>query len=246
MNERGHLSAETIDLLMLASLPPPDVDRAKEHLSGCSSCQARWSELEEDKARFEQYVFPRTVSRIEERAHARSLLERLGERWRVLLPALGLAAAALVAVVATPWAAEEEPYLGVKGGGAAMEVVAHSGGGQFAVKSGARLRPKDRIRFVVEPAGAKYLLIASKDGQGNVTVYHPYDGRQSAAVGPGRQELPGAIELDEVLGPERLLAIFSDAPLSADEVKQALSKSAGVPVIPGAKSQLTLDFVKER
>ena len=247
MNERGHLSSETIDLLMLASLAQSEIDEARAHLSACPACKARWSELEEDKARFEQYVLPRTLAAVEAKARPGSLFERLLGRWRILVPAATVAiAATLVLTVSSHTQTEDEAYVGVKGGSALLEVVAQRGEkSQFQVKEGTLLRAKDKIRFVVNPGAARYVLIASRDGRGDVTIYFPYGGDQSAEVKPGRQELPGSIELDEVAGRERLLAVFSEQPLKAAEVRALLSKGEAVPAIPGAKSQVSWEFVKE-
>lgn len=247
MNQRGHLSSETIDLLMLSSLSEQEAQSAHEHLRSCTVCKRYWDELEEDKARFEQFVFPRTVESIEQRAQSTSLWSRLQTRWAFLVPTLG-AVAALFILVAMPRGAgtEDEPYLGVKGAGdglATIEVVVQRAElGQFPVKPGSRLQPKDRIRFVVNPGAARYLLIGSRDGAGNVTVYFPYGGVQSAPVPRGRQELPGSIELDEVLGAERLVAVFSDAPVAAEALRAALTKGEA---LPGVRQQIIREFVKE-
>lgn len=242
MNERGHLSAETIDLLMLSSLAPEQTSQARAHLDACVSCRERWSELEEDRQRFLQVVYPRTLPGVEARARPPGLGAWLRQRWALALPAVGLAAAAVLLVVLAP-PAVDEGYVGVKGPLGRFEVVASRGPDQFAVKSGTVLRPGDRIRFVVEPGDARYVLIASKDGAGQVTIYYPYAGAASAAVGEGRQELPGSIELDEALGRERVVAVFSDVPIRSDEVRRALEASAPVSV-PGA-SVRTLELVKE-
>ncbi|MBI3182718.1 MAG: hypothetical protein HYZ28_11325 [Myxococcales bacterium] len=248
MNDRGHLSVETIDLLALSSLSPTKEQDARAHLSSCDSCQARLSELEEDKAHFQRFVFPRTVAKVEERARTWALPDRLRGYWKMWIPALGMAAAAALVFVTAPSSqTEDEPYIGVKGVSLPLfEVVAsRPEGSQFQVKDGTRLRPKDRIRFVVEPAGARFLLIASKDGQGNVTVYHPYGGQQSAPVQPGKRELPGSIELDEVLGRERLVAVFSDSPISAERVKDELARADSPHLIPGTRALVSLLFTKE-
>src|SRR3954471_23132866 len=105
MNARGHLSSETIDLLLMSALTGQRQDEAKTHLDGCPLCQKRWTELNEDKARFEQFVFPRTVAKLEARLAAPSLMERLRAGWKVLVPAAGLVMAASLAAA---------PFLGGK------------------------------------------------------------------------------------------------------------------------------------
>lgn len=250
MNARGHLSSETIDLLLMSALSGQRETEAKAHLDGCPLCQKRWTELNEDKARFEQFVFPRTLAKLEERLQAPSLMDRLRAGWKMLVPAAaGVVAASLAMAV---WVGgkdrtqtEDDVYIGIKGS-ASLEVVAHRPEtGQFPVKPGTVLKPKDKIRFVVNTGGAKYLLIASRDGAGAFTVYHPFGAAQSGQVTPGRVEIPNSVELDEVTGNERLVAVFSDAPVPAEKVKAALESSPTDPKIENAKV-VSWEFVKSK
>lgn len=248
---RGHLSSETIDLLLLSALQANEANAAKQHIDACPTCKERWRELNDDKQRFEQFVFARTLPKVE----ARVAQERAGffERFRLsfLVPAIGLAAAAVAAVVVLQSGpgtqTEDDIYIGVKGGKPSLEVFALRGdGAAFEVKPGAQLQPKDRIRFVVNPASAKYLLIASKDGAGAFSVYYPFGAQQSErleASVPKRVELPKAVELDATLGTERLVAVFSDAPVKAADVEAALKTNASAPKIEGAQV-VSWEFVK--
>ena len=104
------------------------------------------------------------------------------------------------------------------------------------------LKPKDRIRFVVNPATANYLMIASQDAAGVFTVFYPYGGHQSAAVRRG--EVPGSIELDATVGPETLVAVFSLTPVTAQTVKNALTANPTAPRVENAHV-LLLPVMKE-
>ncbi len=93
----------------------------------------------------------------------------------------------------------------------------------FAPRSGEALAPGDLVRFVVEPRGHRYLLVASIDGAGKVSVYHPFQGTVSAPLGAdARVELPGSIVLDRAPGPERIFALLSEVALSATAVRESL------------------------
>jgi hypothetical protein len=243
MNARGHLSSEDIDLLMLQALSGNEAEVAQAHLGSCTSCKKRWDELNEDKQRFEQFVLPRTLSKVEERVKGgQGFFSFLNlPRW---VPA-ALTAALVLGVTTTITIkrinAPEETYIGIKGG-PGLEVFAERGGKQFPVKPGAALQPKDKVRFVVNSAGSKYVLIASRDGAGNFTVYYPYNGLESAPL--AQRELPGSIELDEVTGKEWLVAVFSDAPVKANAVK-TLMEGAREQGIEGARVvDLRFDKVK--
>ena len=113
----------------------------------------------------------------------------------------------------------------------------------FPVNPGQVLRPGDKIRFVVNPGAAKFLLIGSRDGSGTFTVYHPFGGDKSIAIERGLHELPGAVELDQVSGTERLVAVFSNEPVGAKVVQRALDANPTGPELDDAKV-IGLEFVK--
>lgn len=248
MNTRGHLSSETIDLLLMAALTGEKESSARAHIDSCDLCQKRWAELNEDKARFEQYVFPRTVGNLETRLAQQSFLDRLN--FRLLIPIVGSALAASIALSVylggkDRTQTEDDVYIGVKGG-ASLEVVANRAEtGQFPVRPGTVLKPKDRIRFVVNTAGAKYVMVASRDGAGAFSVYYPFGAAQSGEVTPGHVELPKSIELDETVGNERIVAVFSQEPVEASAVKAAIDANPADPKVDKAKV-VSWEFVKAK
>lgn len=243
---RGHLSSESIDLLLLSALPSHEAQLAHVHLESCASCKAQWQTLSDDQKRFEQFVFPRTLPTVQARVDA----ERSGFfgqlRWTMWVPALGVAAALVMLVFkGQETRLENDGYVGIKGQ-PTLEIFAIRGdGGPFAVGPGVPLHPKDRIRFVVSPAGAKYLLVASRDGAGTFSIYHPFGAQQSQALNDmkARLDVPGAVELDETLGPERVVAVFSEEPVMAEQVEAALRADEKNPKLPGVRF-VSFEFVK--
>jgi hypothetical protein len=247
-NQRGHLSSETLDLLLLSALAAPDANAAKEHLDGCERCKDAWRELNEDKQRFDQFVFARTLPKVEARAAAQKAGFFGSFKLPWLIPAFGALAAIVIAVIVVKETGggtqtEDDVYVGIKGGGPSLEIFAQRGEAKspFEVKRGVTLQPKDRIRFVVNPGNAKYLLIASRDGAGVFSVYHPFGASESVrleAQVPRHLEVPNAVELDDTLGSETVVAVFSDAPVKASDLEAALK--AGQRTLPNA----TLVFVE--
>lgn len=243
MNTRGHLSSETLDLLSLSALAEAESRHAHAHLDACTTCKERWSELEEDRARFTQFVFPRTLPKVEEKLKPVPLMERVKRKWALALPFVGLVATtAVLALFVLPQS--EEPYYGIKGG-SRLDVVAQRGDRQLSVGNDTVLAPGDRIAFLVEPAGSPFVMVASRDGQGNVTVYYPYEGELSARLEGGYQQLPSSIELDAVGGREQLFAVFSDVPLRAEEVREALQSGQDLRNVQGVREVATKEFVKD-
>jgi len=232
-----HLSAFALDALALGT----ETAGAREHLAACSRCRAEYDAAAELRAHFVAHVLPRGAPVRRRRA------------WWPLLAIPALAAIALIAVRPKP-AAPPAGDLAIKGD-ATWQVFANRDGQTFAVHDGTRLDAGDRIRFAVVPDGARYLLVASIDGAGAVSVYYPYGGTESAPLPPdARVELPGSIVLDAAPGPERLFAVFSDAPIASAGVAEQLRSIAagGADAIRGmhtldvpARTQASLVFEKE-
>ncbi len=127
-------------------------------------------------------------------------------------------------------------------GGPQMQIFAQHGEAHFPVGEGKRLMPGDSLRFIVEPAGRHYLLIASLDSKGLVTIYYPYGGRASGLLPAGDTvELPGSVVLNETRGTEHLAAIFSDTPYQADLVAAVLRGGERLPGLPGLTLRLSFE-----
>jgi hypothetical protein len=219
----AHLSQWELDALALHALAPPAAARAEAHLADCAPCQRAWATLQALHRRFDTDVLPRTLPRL--RARAEGAVRRPGWTW-TLAPAAALAVALVLGVLwpSSPDPGPEGPEYAIKGGGPRLRVFARRGERVEAVGEGVQLAPGDALRFVVEPEGLPYLLVASLDAAGTVSVYFPYGGQRGERLpeGDGPVELPGSIVLDAAPGPERVWALFSRAPLERAEVEAAL------------------------
>lgn len=213
----SHLAAFTVDALLSGALSSADQVTAEGHLEGCARCRDDVAAARALHEKFAADVLPRTLPTVRARA-------RRSTKW-IGVGAVALAAAAAIALVLhfkAPPAKPEEPYLAIKGS-AGMKIVAQHAGTQLEVVDGVKLAKGDAIRFVVDPNGLPYLLVASVDGDGQVTVYFPVGGKESGRVEDGHKvELPGSIVLDDARGPERVFALFSREPIAAEPVAAAL------------------------
>lgn len=220
-----HLSALALDALALGT----ETAGARDHLAVCARCRAEYDAAAELREHFTTHVLP----------HAQPVRRRRPIWAFIALPALAAAAIAMI-VVARP--APKPAELAIKGD-ATWQVFANRDGQTFAVHDGTRLGAGDRIRFAVIPDGARFLLVASIDGAGAVSVYYPYGGTASGKLEPGdRVELPDSIVLDAAPGPERLFALFSDAPIETSNVAEQLRAiGAGGPDAIRGMHTLTVD-----
>jgi hypothetical protein len=214
MSESGkHPSALAIARILLGEAAPEEARATEEHAACCERCGSELRQARAASGRFHGQVFARTLPEIERR-----LLHP--PRRRLWLATLGIAAVAFLFIVPKLRPQADEPSYGTKGGGA-LQIFGRRGDRALTVQEGARLRAGDQLRFAVQSGGARFVLVGSADGRGQASIYYP-----SAPLGRdgGLLELlPESIVLDDAPGPERIFAIFSDRPLDAALVKQALS-----------------------
>jgi len=266
-----HLTSLDLDLLELGALGSAvEEARIREHLASCLACTSRWQEHAASVTHFRSTIFPRTAPGL---GVSRATMPSRLRRWvlALALPAVALAAVPLFlprllrSSVTKPASGSEgsaaESAIGIKGS-AALHVFAKLGrpaeqvpATVVKVVDGTRLAAGDALRFVLDPTGLPYLLIASVDGAGQVSIYYPYRGERSAQVdGRATVSVPDSIVLDQALGPERVFAVFSSEPVSADQVRQALAGTvaAGAPAIRAQRHlpiagtvQATVLFEKE-
>jgi len=233
-----HPTAADFDRAELGSLPEERQREVAAHVLECSRCAETQAALQHAAARFRTEVFPRSLPRIVPRALASTSgpsarLRRwwsetsAGLRWAPVAAALVLTAGTFAYKARGPSSVDQEPAVAIKGG-PALHLFVRRGDRVFAPHPGDVLAPGDAVRFVVEPAGRRYLLVVSLDGAGKVSVYHPFGGAESAPLASdARVEVPGSVVLDRAPGPERIFAVFSNAPVSAAAVGQQLAAAAG-------------------
>lgn len=242
-----HLSAMEIDGLASGHL---DVAGGAAHVASCERCRADLDTAKAAMTQFTREVLPRTLPKLAPQRAS----------WRKWLPAIVvpiLAAAALLLWLghkAAPTPAPDNDDILVKGD-TTFQVFAKRGASVIELRDGTKLRAGDAIRFIAEASTARYLLIGSVDGSGTASLYYPFGGPRSGAIGKTAVELPGSIVLDAAQGPERLFALFSTEPLEGDAVTRALvdlGRQGGEAIretrtlsLPGVTSQATLLFEKE-
>lgn len=210
LNDRGHLAADLLDQLELGMLTPQQRGAVIAHLQDCAACAEKHAKLQADMQHFRAQVAPKTAARVAGGVRAK--------RWRsigtwILAPTLA-AAAAIALVTLRPGRVGDD--LRIKGE-PAVRIVAKRREAVFPVEDGTVLAPGDRIQFLLTPAGSTHLLVAFRDASGVVGLYASHKGG-SVELAPEQRALPGSVELDETLGRELIVFVFSRERLAADTV----------------------------
>lgn len=193
-------------------------ERLETHLGTCARCSGRHAALAAEAERFGEEVF---VQGLAAQAARRS---RKAPVWARIAGACAAAAAA-VALFFVP--AADEGFR--TKGSAALALIAKTDEGVARIYAGDTLAPGDAIRFEVEAPRDAWVAILGLDSAQVVTPYVA-----GAAIAAGEEQvLPGSIVLDETLGPERIVAVFCEAPIPpaklVDAGMHALARAGGDP-----------------
>jgi hypothetical protein len=235
------LSDLQLDALALGALDAAPAQQAESHLSSCTRCSDRRRELAE-ATRFSAEALARGPSRFSPTTGkaARGSTRRawLGGA----MAALAAAAALLLLIGRSPLRSEGDEVR-TKGTARVGFFVRHAG----VVRRGSereRVTPGDALRFVVTSSVPSYVAVLSRDGAGQVSVYHP-SGPRAARVEPGvERPLDTSVVLDEVLGEERLYALTCSEPIELAAIADGLRQAGREPAWPTACSIERFTLIK--
>ena len=242
-----HPTRFTLALRSAGDLPPDERDGVDAHLAECAACRAVASEIGSDRADYESRAEAERERLMAAIADApREVGTTRRSRQRALgfgVAAAALAAAAGVALLVVgpqlrehlreEAAAGEAPDVAFKGA-LAVRVVARRGDAQFAVRPDDALAAGDALRFVVTAPEPGWIAVLSVEATGRTSVFYPADPagagpwpmRLDGTDGTGQYELPGSIILDDALGSETYVVVFSREPFSKDVAERAASALA--------------------
>jgi hypothetical protein len=237
------LSDLQLDALALGALGEIQTQQAERHLSSCARCSERRQALAET-TRSSADVLARSSS------SASPAPIRLAARRSARRAWLGGAVGALAAAAALLLVLGRSPLLPSgdtvrsKGTSRVGFFVRHAG----VVRRGnerERVSPGDALRFVVTSSTATYVAVLSRDGAGQVSVYHP-SGARAARVEPGvERPLETSVVLDDVLGEEHLYALACSAPIEVAPLRDQLQRSAAEPAWPAECTVERFVLIKE-
>ena len=209
-----------LDRLRVGELSPAQAAVLEAHLAECNGCRARHAALELEHGALAAQLPPFG-------ARAAAPARRRGAPW-LAAGSLVAAAAAAVFMLQRPPDAPSEPGARTKGGAVALDWVVRRGDRVFAPDPAQPVFPGDALRFGVRAQAAGQAAVLSLDGARHASVYHDW-----AAVDAGaRQLLPGAVELDDVLGDEHLYGVVCERSWPLAELEDAITRDPAQPRLP--------------
>ena len=115
-----------------------------------------------------------------------------------------------------------------------LDVFIHNGEKARLAIDGEQVYPGERVGFQISAAQAGYLLIAGQDEASNTYLGYPQD-REGAASrlevngAPGPIKLDQALLLDDVLGTEKLVAMYCPDTFSFEDLEPLLTRDTTPP-----------------
>ena len=239
-----HLSRMAIERSIAGRGPPGYADPEEDHLRGCEECLERKRAVLAEQADYlQRFPAPEFARTVVQRASSHAPVRR-GPWWTQA--SLWVAAAAMTAGAVVLWqrsgpsprsldprpgeparalSVEGPGEVRLKGAASRLDTYVKRGSGAVsALQNGDTLSAGDQLAFTVTLAEPRYLLLLGVEAGGGVTRYFPAAG--AAPAGPlaaGTAQLEVGVRLDDSRGEERMIALFSRAPLNEDEVRSRIA-----------------------
>jgi len=219
-NERSSacISDMRFDAWLANELDATRTDELQRHLRECVRCRSRKLQLLRYRVSFAR-EYPATPSWLESEPETRRDTSSAAKKSRTSWLLAGVCvAAALLLTVMTP----HDFALRTKGG-SYLSFYVKRGEDVHRGRLRERLAEGDKLRFAYTALTPQYLAILSLDGAGRANQYYPAGPRAAWIDAGADMLLPSAVELDDVLGEERIVALFCDSAVQVAPLLAALS-----------------------
>jgi hypothetical protein len=235
-----------LDRLLAGELALSEALALEAHVVACAACAARRRELAAAHSAFAHEAgpfealgaamterAPRSEARGAPRSGSRQRSTVLRRVWAAatIAAALGLGVLLVVRLMLEV----ERPVATMEGGTRtkgeplpSLRLLVRRAGDVFVSRPGVPLYPGDLLRFELAASASGHVAIVARDAAGGVSVYH---GWAPVDAGAG-QLLPGAVELDESQGRERVYAVLCARPVSIDGLVEAVRRAPDGPELP--------------
>lgn len=217
-----------LDKLLAGDLAVSAAQTAREHIASCERCKNRLLELQ----RVEVPALEGSNAG-QRRPIVATSKTRRGWRFAVACGAAALIPLFLLVRMKSERRDPLEEGVRTKGTTALGVIVQRASGATERLSPGGTLFPGDTLRFEVASSQPGFVAVVSVDQAGAATLYSPFQGEMHRLSTSTPVLLPDAVVADDVLGAERLIAVFCRERQPLEEVHSAaaaaLSRSGKAP-----------------
>ncbi len=207
----------SIEAYCTDTLPEKEKIELENHLRECSECQDYLRQLTQQKNAFlEKYPFESLPL-----PQTKKIISFPSKRHIYAL------AASFIIMITGSWlfySSRSQNTMRIKGG-TDIRMVVKSLDGAIEERTTATCYPNERIQFIYSCGAQNNFMLFSIDEQGSLSTYLPAAGDSSVTLQKGAEmPLPNSILLDDYIGNELFIAIFSERSLQVPALKNYILK----------------------
>lgn len=206
------------------NLSPEGGSEVAGHLRHCDECASFVNSAEDERSQFlRDFPEHRHVTVIEKKSGNQIMLRRM----------FAIAATLIVVITGSSVLLRRQEASFTTKGEVALHLFVLDNNGKPTTRESMIYFPGERIQFSCSCGMERYLILLSSDTAGEITRYYPVEGDSSQLVASGADiALPHSIQLDDYIGDELYIAVFSAHPLALspviDKVKAAVAAHEGL------------------
>ena len=235
-----HPSRFSLTQWLAAELSDEQGQGIERHVKACESCRSEVETMRSHVAAYEERAEAHwstlrarleTVAQTAKTASLRPSRHGLAWvlRWVATPMALATAAALVLWVVVPKSEPPQNTSITYKGDFAVRVVAQRRAGDQFAVTNGSKLIKGDALRFVINTSKGGYLSIVSVDAHQRLSNFYPQKSPQQQTrpfriARQGEVVLPGSVILDQTLGVEHFIIVFSKQTFDRRPLQQKIGQ----------------------
>jgi len=220
-----------LDALAVDECTPSQSKIIQKHIAQCQACAARWELREQGMAAFPSVNRDTMVARLHQLsahispepepsfwAQVRSVFAQPA----VFGTSMAMAAIIMMLVVRPP----EGPISDletdtIRPKGASFTVFKSSNDSVEILANGGDVQTGDKLRFKIKPREGIDVMVVGQEANGNLYMAFPIHGSEASRPSSASEQgiLPGAIELDQSIGREKLYLISCKHPFGLSNVE---------------------------
>lgn len=221
-----------LDALAVGECSPSQSQVIQKHIAQCQACAARWELREQGMAAFPSVNRDAMVAKLHqltaqfEPQPEPSFWEQVRSVFQqpaVLGTSMAMAAIIMMLVVKPnpegPITDLEADTIRPKG--SSFTVFKSSNDSVEILANGGKVQIGDKLRFKIEPREGIDVMVVGQEANGNIYMAFPVDGSEASRPSTASVQgiLPGAIELDQSVGREKLYLISCKHPFGLSNVE---------------------------